>query len=390
MAVKGATRLHRQRREAAEARAEAQAAHEEGLSSDDGSDSDDERVAQPGIKMNLQDLVDMGKADLSDLPHGADAVPVMADGRVRRWPTANENHTTITEGQIHFLPAQAADFDEKSEIGEAARTKFQLSVAASLGITPECVKITDVRDVSFLEAVQELGRREEQEELLAGLDDKEEAEEELYELQMKHGKSRFKQAVKKWRRRENSSGDLKLGRVRRRKEKLERLLDSMELEHNGMRPRISLLTSRCSFPLPVLRCKTVSLSLSVSLCLSLCLLAAGKPDESDFVPERRHSIDNTTDPEQRLQDSKRKAAPAPGSADGGAATASAASPAAPAGGEEEAPAEAKRSSANPYGLSAELLKAKLEFDQKRRATVALGKFTCRHQYVPTIYPTINR
>jgi hypothetical protein len=267
MAVKGATRLHRQRREAAEARAEAQAAHEEGLSSDDGSDSDDERVAQPGIKMNLQDLVDMGKADLSDLPHGADAVPVMADGRVRRWPTANENHTTITEGQIHFLPAQAADFDEKSEIGEAARTKFQLSVAASLGITPECVKITDVRDVSFLEAVQELGRREEQEELLAGLDDKEEAEEELYELQMKHGKSRFKQAVKKWRRRENSSGDLKLGRVRRRKEKLERLLDSMELEHNGMRPRISLLTSRCSFPLPVLRCKTVSLSLSLSLSL---------------------------------------------------------------------------------------------------------------------------
>ena len=157
---------------------------------------------------------------------------------------------------------------------------------------------------------------------------------------------------------------------------------------------VCALASRCSHLAARSRSRSCGvkpcLSLSVSLCLSLCLLAAGKPDESDFVPERRHSIDNTTDPEQRLQDSKRKAAPASGSPDGGAATASAASPAAPAGGEEEAPAEAKRSSANPYGLSAELLKAKLEFDQKRRATVALGKFTCRHQYVPTIYPTINR
>ena len=77
---------------------------------------------------------------------------------MRRWPTAKENHTTVTDGQIHFLPAVASDFDEGTELGEAARMKFRLSVAASLGITPECVKITDVRDVSFLEAVQELAR----------------------------------------------------------------------------------------------------------------------------------------------------------------------------------------------------------------------------------------
>jgi hypothetical protein len=32
--------------------------------------------------------------------------------------------------------------------GEAARQKFRLSVAAGLGITPECVKITDVQDES--------------------------------------------------------------------------------------------------------------------------------------------------------------------------------------------------------------------------------------------------
>ena len=61
----------------------------------------------------------------------------------------------------------------------------------------------------------------------------EEAEEELYELQMKHGKARFKQAVKKWRKRDHSNGDLKISRVRRRKEKLERLLDDLEHEHDG-------------------------------------------------------------------------------------------------------------------------------------------------------------
>ena len=105
---------------------------------------------------------------------------------------------------------------------------------------------------------------------------------------------------------------------------------------------------------------------------------AGKPEESDFVPERRHSIDNGTDPEKRLLDSKRKEAPGDPNGDP-AATTLAVSPAAPAGTAEQQPTEAKLSAANPYGLSAELLKAKLEFDQKRRATVALGKFTCRHQ-----------
>jgi hypothetical protein len=99
------------------------------------------------------------------------------------------------------------------------------------------------------------------------------------------------------------------------------------------------------------------------------------------VPQRRHSIDNATDPEQRLLDSKRRAAP-PGGPNGTAAIATLpASRAAPAGSSEVEPAESKRSAANPYGLSAELLKAKLEFDQKRRAAVALGKFTCRHQCV---------
>lgn len=230
MAVKASVRLHKQRREAAEARAEAQAARAEDQASD--ADSDEELTPQQSIKMDLKDLVDMGK-DLSGLPDGEGAVPVLADGSVRRWPTANENHTTVTTGQIHFLPAMASDFDMGTELGEAARAKFQLSVAAALGITPECVNITDVQDVSFLEAVQELARREEQEQLLDGLDDPEEAEEELYELQMKHGKSRFKQAVKKWRKRESSSGDLKISRVRRRKEKLERLLDDLECEHNG-------------------------------------------------------------------------------------------------------------------------------------------------------------
>eukprot|EP01043_Picozoa_sp_COSAG02_P026779 COSAG02_NODE_1553_length_11961_cov_5.094335_2_plen_276_part_00 len=190
-------------------------------------------AAQPGIQMDLKDLVDMGKADLGDLPEGADAVPLLPDGSVRRWPTANENHTTVTQGEVHFLPAVASDFDPSTELGEAARTKFQLSVAASLGITPECIRITDVRDVSFLEAVQELARREEHEQLLDGLDEPEEAEEELYELQMKHGKARFKQAVKKWRKRDHSNGDLKTSQVRRRKEKLERLLDDLEQEHNG-------------------------------------------------------------------------------------------------------------------------------------------------------------
>ena len=183
--------------------------------------------------MDLKDLVDMGKVDLGGLPQGADAVPLLPDGSVRRWPTANENLTTVTEGEIHFLPAVASDFDINTELGEAARTKFQLSVAASLGITPECVRITDVRDVSFLEAIQELARREEQEQLLDGLDEPEEAEEELYELQMKHGKSRFKQAMKKWRKRDHSNGDLKISRVRRRKEKLERLLDDLEHEYDG-------------------------------------------------------------------------------------------------------------------------------------------------------------
>lgn len=106
--------------------------------------------------------------------------------------------------------------------------------------------------------------------------------------------------------------------------------------------------------------------------------SAGKPEESDFVPERRHSIANGTDPEKRLLDSKRKAAPSDPNGTP-AATTLAVSPAAPAGSGEQQPTEAKRSAANPYGLSAELLKAKLEFDQKRRAAVALGKFTCRHQ-----------
>ena len=100
------------------------------------------------------------------------------------------------------------------------------------------------------------------------------------------------------------------------------------------------------------------------------------------MPTRRHSIDNTADPEQRLLQSERKAAP--GGPDGPPAAATlAASPTASAGGSEQEPAEPKRSAANPYGLSAELLKAKLEFDQKRRAAVTLGKFTCRHQCVYT-------
>lgn len=234
MAVKAAVRSHRQRKEAAEARAEAQAGRGDELRSSSDDDGD-ERAAKPkeGIKMDLKDLVDMGKSHPSDSPQGADAVPLLPDGSVRRWPTANENHTTVTEGQIHFLPAVASDFDEGTELGEAARMKFQLSVAASLGITPECIRITDVRDVSFLEAVQELARREEQEQLLAELDDPEEAEQELYELRKKHGKARFKEAVKKWRKRERSSGDLKISRVRRRKEKLERLLDDLEHEHDG-------------------------------------------------------------------------------------------------------------------------------------------------------------
>ena len=99
MAVKGAVRSHRQRKEAAEARAEAQVARGDELRSSSDDDGD-ERAAKPkeGIKMDLKDLVDMGKTDPSDLPQGADAVPLLPDGSVRRWPTTNENHTTVTEG----------------------------------------------------------------------------------------------------------------------------------------------------------------------------------------------------------------------------------------------------------------------------------------------------
>lgn len=343
MAVVAGSRMAAKRKEKAQ-RAEMQRSHEGALvGSSDSSDDEGGTPRTPGIKMNLKDLIDMGKADLGDLPAGEEAVPYNSDGTVRRWPTANENHTTVTEGQVHFLPAVAADFDEGTEMGEAARAKFTISIAAALGITPECVKITDCHDLSFLESVQELGRREEAEELVAGLDDKEEAEAELYELQMKHGKARFKAAVKKWRAREHGRGDIKLGRVRRRKEKLERLLDEMEREHND-----------------------------------------GKPDESDFVPKRRHSIDNHTDPEHVMRDSNRKASTngpggAPASPDGGPQPASPVQPGGDDGGEEGGNVEGKKSAANPYGLSAELLKAKLEFDQKRRATTSLGKFSCRHQ-----------
>ena len=348
MAVVAGNRAAQKRKDKA-ARAEQQRSHEGALlGSSDSSDDEGGGPSTPGIKMDLKDLIDMGKADLGDLPTGEEAVPYNSDGTVRRWPTANENHTTVTEGQVHFLPATASDFDESTEMGEAARAKFTISIAAALGITPECVKITDCKDLSFLESVQELGRREEAAELVAGLDDKEEAEEELYELQMQHGKARFKAAVKKWRAREYSAGDLKLGRVRRRKEKLERLLDEMEREHN-----------------------------------------AGKPDESDFVPERRHSIDNHADPEHLMRDSNRKAAANGPGGTHAPATPDGPQPASPVhgaggaggdGGEDGGGGgEGKQSAANPYGLSAELLKAKLEFDQKRRATVALGKFSCRHQ-----------
>jgi hypothetical protein len=43
------------------------------------------------------------------------------------------------------------------------------------------------------------------------------------------------------------------------------------------------------------------------------------------------------------------------------------------------PPDLPPSVANPYGLSSALLKAKLEFDQKRRAKLAMGKHSCRHQ-----------
>ena len=134
--------------------------------------------------MDLKDLVDMGKPDLGDLPEARTPCHCCRMGRCV-GPAANENHTTVTQGEIHFLPAVASDFDPSTELGEAARTNFPLSVA-SPG-TPECIGITDVRDVSFLRR-QELARREEQEQLLDGLDEPEEAEEELYELQMKHAK----------------------------------------------------------------------------------------------------------------------------------------------------------------------------------------------------------
>ena len=54
--------------------------------------------------------------------------------------------------------------------------------------------------------------------------------EEIEALRMAHGKTRYKAAVKRWRKRDQSSGELKLGRIRLRKEKLERLLDEIEGE----------------------------------------------------------------------------------------------------------------------------------------------------------------
>ena len=331
-----ARRSKKDKREKARARESAATASSQLSASDSG--SEDEDGPRASIQMNLQDLIDMHKEDPAT---GADAVPYNADGSVRRWPTAGENFNTVTSGQVKFLPATAADFEEGTEIGEAARRKFKLSVAASLGITPECVTITKVEDESFLEAVHELGRREEEEQLVAELDKPEDAERELDDLRRVHGKTKYKAAVKKWRKRESRNGDVLLGRVRRRKEKLERLLDDVERRQD-----------------------------------------LGRPDESDFVPARRHSIDNTTDPEENLRQADRTAAedgegedapPALSANTGGAAGGGGGAEA------DEASADALTSDANPYGLSAELLKAKLEFDQKRRGALALGKFTCRHQ-----------
>jgi hypothetical protein len=171
-----------------------------------------------------------GRLSFADAIGGASQAPAWTRrGRssTRRWPAANESLTVNTHGQVRLLPAIADDFTEGTLHGEAARTKFQISVAAALGITPECVKITGVREESFLEAMQELARIEQERMLLEELGDQEKAEACLEKLRSQHGEDRFKKSVATGGLKETPSTEL-LGQVKRRKMMLEQLINTLE------------------------------------------------------------------------------------------------------------------------------------------------------------------